>query len=152
MMSKVWKNTNDTKVWNRRERVCCLLVLSLVSSTLPCIRQPRPRLAQGMKDSTRYEKCAQGIQLLHKGMKCFFKVWNTCFLEKQWFSIPLWVYFISFWVRKKLLFFPDVGSPFLFNISQAHWETETLLVTTVTEVSPSRFVVCRRSGDHRAAI
>jgi hypothetical protein len=25
-------------------RECCLLVLSLVSSTLPCIRQPRPRL------------------------------------------------------------------------------------------------------------
>jgi hypothetical protein len=25
-----------------------------------------------------------------------------------------------------------------------------LLVTTVTEVSPSRFVVCRRSGDRRA--
>ena len=29
----------------RREcRECCLLVLNLVSSTLPCIRQPRPRL------------------------------------------------------------------------------------------------------------
>ena len=28
----------------KRERVCCLLVLNLVSSTLPCIRQPRPRL------------------------------------------------------------------------------------------------------------
>jgi hypothetical protein len=28
----------------------------------------------------------------------------------------------------------------------------TLLVTTVTEVSPSRFIVCRRSGDRRAAI
>ncbi len=27
-----------------RERVCCLLVLNLVSSTLPCIRQPGPRL------------------------------------------------------------------------------------------------------------
>ena len=25
------------------ERECCLLVLDLVSSTLPCIRQPRPR-------------------------------------------------------------------------------------------------------------
>ena len=25
-----------------RERVCCLLVLNLVSSTLSCIRQPRP--------------------------------------------------------------------------------------------------------------
>jgi hypothetical protein len=25
-----------------RERECCLLVLNLVSSTLPCIRQPRP--------------------------------------------------------------------------------------------------------------
>jgi hypothetical protein len=24
------------------ERVCCLLVLSLVSSTLPCIRRPKP--------------------------------------------------------------------------------------------------------------
>ncbi len=29
---------------NRSERMCCLLVLNLVSSTLPCIRQPRPRL------------------------------------------------------------------------------------------------------------
>ncbi len=28
----------------KRERECCLLVLNLVSSTLPCIRQPRPRL------------------------------------------------------------------------------------------------------------
>jgi hypothetical protein len=25
------------------KRECCLLVLNLVSSTLPCIRQPRPR-------------------------------------------------------------------------------------------------------------
>ena len=28
--------------WGERE--CCLLVLNLVSSTLPCIRRPRPRL------------------------------------------------------------------------------------------------------------
>jgi hypothetical protein len=28
-----------------RERECCLLVLNLVSSTLPCIRRPRPRLS-----------------------------------------------------------------------------------------------------------
>ena len=28
----------------RLERECCLLVLNLVSSTLSCIRQPRPRL------------------------------------------------------------------------------------------------------------
>ena len=28
----------------QRERECCLLVLNLVSSTLPCIRRPRPRL------------------------------------------------------------------------------------------------------------
>jgi hypothetical protein len=28
------------------ERECCLLVLNLVSSTLPCIRRPRPRLAK----------------------------------------------------------------------------------------------------------
>ena len=27
-----------------RERECCLLVLNLVSSTLPCIRRQRPRL------------------------------------------------------------------------------------------------------------
>ena len=26
------------------ERVCCLLVLNLVSSTPPCIRQPGPRI------------------------------------------------------------------------------------------------------------
>jgi hypothetical protein len=30
------------ELWEQRE--CCLLVLNLVSSTLPCIRQPRPRL------------------------------------------------------------------------------------------------------------
>jgi hypothetical protein len=29
------------------ERECCLLVLNLVSSTLSCIRQPRPRLIIG---------------------------------------------------------------------------------------------------------
>ncbi len=29
------------------ERECCLLVLNLVSSTLPCIRQPGPRLFRG---------------------------------------------------------------------------------------------------------
>jgi len=28
------------------ERVCCLLVLNLVSSTLSCIRRPRPRLSR----------------------------------------------------------------------------------------------------------
>ena len=56
----------------------------------------------------RYEKCAQGIQLPHTGMKCLFKVWNTCFLEKQCFFIPLWVCFIPFWVWKYRLFFPDV--------------------------------------------
>jgi hypothetical protein len=27
------------------ERVCCLLVLNLVSSTPPCIRQPGPRIS-----------------------------------------------------------------------------------------------------------
>ncbi len=27
------------------QRECCLLVINLVSSTLPCIRQPRPRLS-----------------------------------------------------------------------------------------------------------
>jgi hypothetical protein len=30
--------------------------------------------AQGMKDSTRYEKCAQGIQQIHKGMNMRLKV------------------------------------------------------------------------------
>ena len=75
--------------------------------------------AQGMKQMhkvwnrcTRYEKCAQGIKQLHKGMKCFFKVWNKCFLEKQWFFIPLWVCFIPFWVWKYRLFFPDAEPPF----------------------------------------
>ena len=29
---------------NTKERVCCLLVLNLVSSTLPCIRRPRPTI------------------------------------------------------------------------------------------------------------
>jgi hypothetical protein len=32
------------KEGSKGERVCCLLVLNLVSSTLPCIRRPRPRL------------------------------------------------------------------------------------------------------------
>jgi len=35
------------------ERVCCLLVLSLVSSTLPCIRQPRPRLRRSLSGPLR---------------------------------------------------------------------------------------------------
>jgi len=30
--------------WVAGERECCLLVLNLVSSILPCIRRPRPRL------------------------------------------------------------------------------------------------------------
>ena len=39
------RGANSTHVEaKRRERECCLLVLNLVSSTLPCIRQPRPRL------------------------------------------------------------------------------------------------------------
>ena len=70
--------------------------------------------AQGMKQMhkvwkmcPRYEKCAQGIQLSPKVTFWCFKVWNTCFLEKQWFFIPLWVCFIPLWVWKKLLFFPD---------------------------------------------
>ena len=33
--------------YERKERVCCLLVLNLVSSTLSCIRRPRPRLRAG---------------------------------------------------------------------------------------------------------
>jgi hypothetical protein len=36
-----WRDSHALLV---RERVCCLLVLNLVSSTLSCIRQPRPRL------------------------------------------------------------------------------------------------------------
>jgi len=44
------KTTVMCKAWRRCttllliERECCLLVLNLVSSTLPCIRRPRPRL------------------------------------------------------------------------------------------------------------
>jgi len=30
-----------------RERECCLLVLNLASSTLSCIRRPRPRMGRG---------------------------------------------------------------------------------------------------------
>jgi hypothetical protein len=72
--------------------------------------------AQGMKDSTRYEKCAQGMKMCSRyktnahRYEIFCKVWNTCFLEKQWFFIPLWVCFIPFWVWKKSLFFPDVNT------------------------------------------
>ena len=32
------------EAYEAKERECCLLVLNLVSSTLSCIRQPRPRL------------------------------------------------------------------------------------------------------------
>ena len=87
MMSKVWKNTNDTKVWNR------------------CTRYERQHKVWKM--CPRYEKCAQGIKQTPKVTFWCFKVWNTCFLEKQWFFIPLWVCFIPLWVWKKLLFFPD---------------------------------------------
>jgi hypothetical protein len=42
---KVWQPWNMNGVVDgRTERECCLLVLNLVSSTLPCIRQPWPRL------------------------------------------------------------------------------------------------------------
>ncbi len=43
-----------TKLW---ERVCCLLVLNLVSSTLSCIRQPR--------------KCMKYLQRNSKSLKSF---------------------------------------------------------------------------------
>ena len=36
--------TKQVSAWGGSERVCCLLVLNLVSSTLSCIHQPRPRL------------------------------------------------------------------------------------------------------------
>ena len=87
MMSKVWKNTNDTKVWNR------------------CTRYERQHKVWKM--CPRYEKCAQGIKQTLKVMKWCFKVWNMFFLEKQWVFIPLWVCFIPLWVWKKSLFFPD---------------------------------------------
>ena len=38
------KRINSRRPGGRQERECCLLVLNLVSSTLPCIRRPRPRL------------------------------------------------------------------------------------------------------------
>ena len=38
------RGRTSTCIFRGRERECCLLVLNLVSSTLPCIRQPRPRL------------------------------------------------------------------------------------------------------------
>ena len=68
----------------------------------------------------RYEKCAQGIQLPHTGMKCLFKVWNTCFLEKQCFFIPLWVCFIPFWVWKYRLFFPDDRFRYIIKLHGKH--------------------------------
>jgi hypothetical protein len=37
-------DTNSDEEYDLTERVCCLLVLNLVSSTLSCIRRPRPRL------------------------------------------------------------------------------------------------------------
>jgi hypothetical protein len=80
MMSKVWKNTNDTKVWNR------------------CTRYERQHKVWKMWP--RYTTGPQRYEMI-------FQVWNTCFLEKQWVFIPLWVYFIPFWVWKKSLFFPD---------------------------------------------
>jgi hypothetical protein len=46
---KRWENCATQE---RRERVCCLLVLNLVSSTLLCICRPRPRLRVLDKCST----------------------------------------------------------------------------------------------------
>ena len=45
-----WKAIDviDTVSPIKFERECCLLVLNLVSSTLSCIRQPRPRLSSRM--------------------------------------------------------------------------------------------------------
>ena len=40
----------------------------------------------GMKSHPkRYEKCAQGIQLLPKGMKCFFEYETRVFLKNSGF-------------------------------------------------------------------
>jgi len=45
----------------QHERVCCLLVLNLVSSTLSCIRQPRPRLDScSLKNLSDYNEANSG--------------------------------------------------------------------------------------------
>ena len=89
MMSTVWKNTNDTKVWKR------------------CTRYEKD--AQGMKKIPKVWKMCPRYERDPQSYKMRFQVWKRSFLEKQWFFIPLWVYFIPFWVWKKLLFFPEVG-------------------------------------------
>ena len=48
LLCRIWQSSHESSIAvhiRRRERVCCLLVLNLVSSTLSCIRQPRPRLS-----------------------------------------------------------------------------------------------------------
>ena len=44
VISTFSSTSSDSNSDGLRERVCCLLVLNLVSSTLPCIRRPMPRL------------------------------------------------------------------------------------------------------------
>ena len=87
MMSKVWKNTNDTKGMKQMHKVW--------------------KTAQGMKNVPKVWKMCPRYTTPPKRYEMLFEVWNACFLEKQWFFIPLWVYFISFWVWKYRLFFPD---------------------------------------------
>jgi len=63
--------------------------------------------AQGMKDRTRYEKCSQGIQLTHKGMKCFFRYETRVFLKNSGFSSHTFMgLFHTFLGMKKIAVFP----------------------------------------------
>jgi hypothetical protein len=67
--------------------VCCLLVLNLVSSTLPCIRQPRPRLFP----NDLYMTCAsfKSHAVPHSFYQKFFTNFRTHTLPiQQCCSIP----------------------------------------------------------------
>ena len=68
-----------------RESVCCLLVLNLVSSTLPCIRQPGPRLSTVITGQTEGLKvgCGMGVRYVRYGwIGGFAKVDNRLGHEK----------------------------------------------------------------------
>ena len=84
--------TDDDDVF---ERLCCLLVLNLVSSTLSCIRQPRPRLIFVLAETKISPKQYTPRVYCFRGI---FRTENTS-----------GVFFVPKWVWKNRLFFPDAS-------------------------------------------
>ena len=103
--------------------------------------------SQGMKDSTRYEKCAQGIQQVHKGMNCFFRYETRVFLKNSGFSYLYGSISSLFGYEKNRCFFLMV----LFTIDDEgvfvlDTGATTFILTVPTLTVPDRWIFPRIEG------